>query len=156
MTLGDGTEIGHPQIIRDGDADKMVVHFERPTQDGFASARCEPPSYTWTPRETRLSDSDRSPFEELLRSNAHLPYRYAATATGHRTCSDYARVTVVANWQLTGSRRQATRQATVSKTASKTVSKSDKFRQATADSYQTPRVHFGSFGICDHNPGYVS
>ena len=82
MTLGDGTEIGHPQIIRDDDADRMVVHFERPTQDGFDSARCELPSYTWTTRETRLSDSDRRPFEEPLCSNAHLPYRYAATATG--------------------------------------------------------------------------
>lgn len=44
MTLNDGTEVCHSQILEDR---KVVVNFERPTEDGFDSARCELPSYTW-------------------------------------------------------------------------------------------------------------
>ncbi len=78
MTLGDGTEVAHSQIIHDGGIDKVFVHFERPTENGFDSARCELPSYAWTDWEGNFSDSERQMFEEFLHSNAHLLYRYAA------------------------------------------------------------------------------
>lgn len=79
MTLGDGTQIVHSQLIQDDGVDKVLVHFERPTEEGFDSARCELPSYTWTEWEGRFSDAERQLFEEFLRSNAHLLYRYAAS-----------------------------------------------------------------------------
>jgi hypothetical protein len=76
MTLGDETEIVHSQIIEDGDMKKVIVHFERPTEDGFDSARCELPTYKWLYAEG-YSGEELSAFEELLRNNAHLIYKYA-------------------------------------------------------------------------------
>ena len=76
MTLPDGTEIVHSQLI-DGEKPKVIVHFERPTDDGFDSARCELPDYNWTIREG-YTDEEISMFSQLLTSNAHLLYKYAA------------------------------------------------------------------------------
>lgn len=49
LTFDDGTEVMHSDIIEDGGAKKVLAHFERPTETGFDSIRCEPRSYTWTP-----------------------------------------------------------------------------------------------------------
>ena len=78
MTLADGTEIVHSHIIEKEDGrQEVLVHFERPTEDGFDSARCSLPSYTWISRQG-YSDSELTFFEQLLHSNAHLLYKYAA------------------------------------------------------------------------------
>lgn len=77
MTLGDETEIVHSQIIEKNDKQTVTVHFERPTEDGFDSARCELPDYHWISR-SGYSDEDIKTFEQLLQSNAHLIYKYAA------------------------------------------------------------------------------
>ena len=61
---------------------KIIVNFERPTENGFDSARCELPDYTWTEREG-YSDEEISMFEKLLQSNAHLLYKYAANGGIH-------------------------------------------------------------------------
>ena len=79
ITLGDGTEIVHSHLIHGEDGDRVLVHFERPTEDGFDSARCELPSYEWTEWEGHFSEAERALFEEFLRSNAHLLYRYATS-----------------------------------------------------------------------------
>lgn len=55
----------------------IIVNFERSTENGFDSARCELPNYKWTER-IGYSDEEISMFEKLLHSNAHLLYRYAA------------------------------------------------------------------------------
>lgn len=78
MTLADGTEIVHSQIQNQDGVDKVIVHFERPTEHGFDSARCELPSYTWTQWEGSFSNEERRQFERFLKDNAHLLYRYAA------------------------------------------------------------------------------
>lgn len=44
IAFGDGTEVVHSQIIHGDGVDKVLVHFERPREDGFDSARCELPS----------------------------------------------------------------------------------------------------------------
>ncbi len=77
MTLGDGTEIVHSQILEEENLKKVIVHFERPTNDGFDSARCELPEYHWLYKKG-YSDEEISFFEQLLHSNAHLLYKYAA------------------------------------------------------------------------------
>ncbi len=77
MTLYDETEIVHSQIIEENNVQKVIVHFERPTEDGFDSARCELPEYKWTQKEG-YSDEEIALFEQLLQSNAHLLYKYAA------------------------------------------------------------------------------
>ena len=79
ITLGDGTEIVHSQVIFDDAAATVIYHLARPTEHGFDSARCELPTYTWTTWEGGFSDAERLEFEEFLRSNAHLLYRYAAS-----------------------------------------------------------------------------
>ena len=77
MTLGDGTEIVHSQILEEADHTKVIVHFERPTDNGFDSARCELPEYHWQYKEG-YSDEEITMFEQLLHSNAHLLFKYAA------------------------------------------------------------------------------
>ena len=76
MTLADDTEIVHSQIIDGDGVKKVIVHFERPTEEGFDSARCELPEYKWILRDG-YSDDEIRLFEQLLRSNAHLLYKYA-------------------------------------------------------------------------------
>lgn len=78
MTLADETEIVHSQIIEDAGKQKVIVHFERPTEEGFDSARCELPDYKWLLKDG-YSEDELSVFEQLLRSNAHLLYKYAAS-----------------------------------------------------------------------------
>lgn len=77
MTLFDETEIVHSQIIEENNVKKVIVHFERPTEDGFDYARCELPEYKWIQRKG-YSDKEIALFEQLLQSNAHLLYQYAA------------------------------------------------------------------------------
>lgn len=76
MKLPDETEIVHSHLIEEDGEKKVIVHFERPTDDGFDSARCELPSYKWI-RIEGYSPKEIEFFEELLRNNAHLLYRYA-------------------------------------------------------------------------------
>ena len=68
MTLSDETEIVHSQIIEKDEKRKIIVNFERPTENGFDSARCELPDY---------SDEEIAMFEKLLHTNTHLLYKYA-------------------------------------------------------------------------------
>ena len=77
ITLFDGTEIVHSQIIEDHGVQTVEVHFERPNEQGFDSARCVLPSYQWKFKEG-FSPEEISFFEEFLTHNAHLLYRYAA------------------------------------------------------------------------------
>lgn len=76
MILADETEIVHSQIIDEDGRQKVIVHFERPTERGFDSARCELPEYKWLLSEG-YTDEEIAIFEQLLRSNAHLIYKYA-------------------------------------------------------------------------------
>lgn len=66
MTLIDETEIVYSQLIGHGSAEKVIVHFERPTENGFDSARCELPA-----------DREISAFEEFLKKNARQIWKYA-------------------------------------------------------------------------------
>lgn len=77
MILADETEIVHSQIIEEENKQKVIVHFERPIEDGFDSARCELPDYKWIIKEG-YSEEEINTFEQLLHSNAHLLYKYAA------------------------------------------------------------------------------
>lgn len=76
MTLADETEIVHSQIIEKEGQRKVIVNFERPTENGVDSARCELPDYKWTEREG-YSDEEIALFEKLLHTNAHLIYSNA-------------------------------------------------------------------------------
>ena len=78
LTLGDGTEIVHSQLIyKDGTA-HVIVHFERPTEDGFDDARCDLPSYTWSDVQG-FTKEEMTLFDEMVHANSHLFYKYAAS-----------------------------------------------------------------------------
>ncbi|MCM1155956.1 MAG: hypothetical protein NC392_11430 [Roseburia sp.] len=77
ITLADGTEIVHTQIFEEDGISKVEVHFERPTEEGFDTARCQLPSYTWMTRKG-FSEGEMELFEQMVRSNAHLFYKYGA------------------------------------------------------------------------------
>lgn len=76
MTLIDETEIVYSQLIGHGSAEKVIVHFERPTENGFDSARCELPAYRWVLQDG-YSDREISAFEEFLKENARQIWEYA-------------------------------------------------------------------------------
>ncbi len=77
MTLFDETEIVHSHLIEDNGVQKVVVNFERATENGFDSARCELPEYKWLSVEG-YAEEEIKDFENLLEANAHLIYKYAA------------------------------------------------------------------------------
>lgn len=77
LTLGDGTEIVHSHLIEEDGVKSVIVHFERPTENGFDDARCILPEYKWT-EVKGFSPQEIDRFRELLHSNAHLIFRYAA------------------------------------------------------------------------------
>lgn len=76
MTLIDETEIVYSQLIGHGSAEKVIVHFEHPTENGFDSARCELPAYRWVLQDG-YSDREISAFEEFLKKNARQIWKYA-------------------------------------------------------------------------------
>lgn len=76
MTLADDTIVTHSHLIEEDGIKKVLVNFERPTDDGFDTARCELPDYRWIMREG-YSDQEIAAFEQLMHANAHLFYKYA-------------------------------------------------------------------------------
>ena len=78
MILADETEITHSHIIEKDGKKEVEVHFERPTTKGFDSARCSLPSYKWI-EKSGFSAEEIAEFEQFLKHNAHLLYKYAAS-----------------------------------------------------------------------------
>lgn len=78
LILFDETEIMHSHIIEENGIQSVEIHFERPTENGFDTARCVLPTYTWIRREG-FSDKEIDKFEAFLHNNAHLLYKYAAS-----------------------------------------------------------------------------
>lgn len=76
MKLADETEIVHSHLIEEDGVQKVIVHFERPTENGFDSARCVLPSYEWISKDG-YTEIEIQKFDELLHNNAHLLYKYA-------------------------------------------------------------------------------
>lgn len=82
LTLADATEITHSHLIEKDGINTVEVHFERAVPNGFQSARCQLPEYKWKFNDG-FSDDDILFFEELLRHNAHLFFRYASQGGMH-------------------------------------------------------------------------
>lgn len=77
IVLADETEITHSHIIEENGVQNVEVHFERPVEEGFHTARCILPSYTWIKIEG-FTDKEIENFNEFLMHNAHLLYKYAS------------------------------------------------------------------------------
>ncbi|MCL2354972.1 MAG: hypothetical protein FWC68_03750 [Oscillospiraceae bacterium] len=76
VTLGDGTEILHSQIIEKDGVETIAVQFEKPIEEGFKSARCILPTYEWINVEN-CTDEDIAFYTQIVESNAHLFYEFA-------------------------------------------------------------------------------
>ena len=78
LTLGDGTEVVHSELLDGERGGRVLVHFERPCENGFDSVRFELPSYDMEVWEGSFSEKELAFLRDFLESNAHLLYRYAA------------------------------------------------------------------------------
>ena len=76
VTLGDGTEVLHTQIIEKNGVETIEVHFERPIETGFMTARFVLPTYELIKRDN-VSDEELEFLKKLLECNADLIYKYA-------------------------------------------------------------------------------
>lgn len=76
ITFGDETEVVHSHLIEEGGEKKVIVHFERATEEGFRSARCELPTYRWA-KVSGFSQEELEKFVLFLQHNAHLIFKYA-------------------------------------------------------------------------------
>lgn len=76
MTFADETEVCHTQVIENPTGEKVEVHFERPTDDGFCTARCELPDYHWQ-KQDGFTSEEIAVFEDFLHANARLIFKYA-------------------------------------------------------------------------------
>ena len=79
LTLEDGTEVVHSELLGGEQGGRVLVHFERPTANGFDSVRFELPSYSMEVWEGAFSEAELDSLRKFLESNAHLLYRYAAS-----------------------------------------------------------------------------
>ena len=82
LTFADETLVTHSDLQNEDGVDRVVVHFERPREGGFDSARCVLPDYAWSFCDG-FSEEEQMFFDEFLTHNAHLLYRYAAAGGIH-------------------------------------------------------------------------
>ena len=71
ITLVDGTEIVHTYVFGVYGLKKVEVHFERPKENGFDTARCQLPSYKLIIRDG-FTDEEMKRYQEVIESTAHL------------------------------------------------------------------------------------
>lgn len=74
LTLDDGTEIVHSEMLRNG---KVKVYVEKPdAKDGFHNATCFLPGYEWTD-VNGFSETEVCRYQEIIESTAHLIIRFS-------------------------------------------------------------------------------
>ena len=78
LTLPDGTEMVHSQVIDDMGVPTVYVYFERPTSQGFDEARCRLPGGEWY-HVIGFSREELDYFSQLVRQNKPLIYKLAAS-----------------------------------------------------------------------------
>lgn len=84
LTLPDETEIVHSHLITKDDVPKILVHFERPTECGFNSARYSLTEGTWLYNKG-FSENEILHFEQLLYENKDKLYRSAFEKSHHKS-----------------------------------------------------------------------
>ena len=64
MTLEDGTEVVHSEILNFGGEEKVKVYIEKPIHLGFKSVECYLPDYDW--------HQEMDYYREVVESLAHI------------------------------------------------------------------------------------
>lgn len=76
LTLDDGTEIVHSEVLSDG---RVKVYMEKADEkDGFHHATCYLPRYEWED-VVGFSDSERARLGHVIETTAHLILEFAET-----------------------------------------------------------------------------
>ena len=74
LTLDDGTEIVHSQMLPDG---KVKVYIEKPDEkDCFHHATCYLPGYEWEDI-FGFSENEMERYREIIKSTAHLVLEFS-------------------------------------------------------------------------------
>ena len=76
IELPDKTLITHSHLMEKDGVNIVEVHFERPSDNVFDSARCRLPEYKWIMRDG-YTDEEIMNFEKILVNAAHWFYKYA-------------------------------------------------------------------------------
>ena len=66
MELPDGTAVEHSQVVEEKGKKKIFVYFERETEKGYDSAKCEYPNFFWAYNDG-FTNEEIDNFEALLR-----------------------------------------------------------------------------------------
>ena len=75
MTLQDGTEIVHSEVLENG---RVKVYAEKPDEkDGFHDVTCYLPDYAWGPVHG-FSEEEMEQIRDTVERTAHLIMRFAA------------------------------------------------------------------------------
>ena len=77
MVLADGTEIVHTQVFEEDGVQKVEVHFERPTENGFDSVRFELPSCKVLYKDGNYTDEEIELFRTVVERGLPSFYRWA-------------------------------------------------------------------------------
>jgi len=75
--LDDNTQIMYSNLQEIDGLKSVIIHFERPTEEGFDSIRCKLPNYEWTIWEGSYTDEEMEIFENMVRGGAHIFYELA-------------------------------------------------------------------------------
>ena len=75
IQLKDHTEIVHSGIITSNTGEEVKVNIEKSIDNGFKSATCLLPYYTWSEIDG-FSDSEIKCYQEIIESTAHLIFRF--------------------------------------------------------------------------------
>ena len=76
MTLNDGTEITHTDIMLIDGKETVKVYIEQPVDGGFNSCECVLPGYKWTNIEG-FNEVEIEHLKDIIKSTAHLIIRFA-------------------------------------------------------------------------------
>jgi hypothetical protein len=76
MILPDETLITHSHLMDKNGVKTVEVHFERPTEDGFDTARCSLFACEWIIREG-YTDNEIADFERMLHDGVRIFFKYA-------------------------------------------------------------------------------
>lgn len=76
IKFDDETEVTYSNIIEKDGVETAQIHFERPKEYGFDTARCELPTFKWLIKEG-YQDYEIKYFEEFLKNNVHLFFKYS-------------------------------------------------------------------------------
>ena len=76
VTFADGTQVVFSRIIMEKGQKTVFVHFERPTTDGFDSARISLPTYRWITKDG-FTDEEIEHYQKFAERHAHHFFYYA-------------------------------------------------------------------------------